>query len=268
MTDRVLSSAATVDPRDPFTATPNTLGLDRPSKAAPRADLRIWFARLTARGPGPKARVGPTGMLTLLAVIGVVAVAATDQVVPATSAHQAQVRIWLASRAAGITALTLLAAQILIGLLLSHPTNKTTWRLSRLIFPWHDTLWLFVLAFAGVHVISIIVDPFAGVGLGGAIVPGLSSYRSAPVALGTLSLYALLVTGVTARWTRILPAGAWLVVHRAGAAIFVVAWAHGLLAGTDSLPLVAWYLVLGVAILAAAAHRLWTSPRGAEVTSR
>ncbi|MDO8485470.1 MAG: hypothetical protein Q7S35_11085 [Candidatus Limnocylindrales bacterium] len=136
--------------------------------------------------------------------------AATDQILPATTAHQAEMRVWLASRAAGFTALGLLTVQIALGLVLSHPTNKSTWRLSRRLFPWHENAWVFVLAFIAAHVVSLIADPYAGVGALGAFVPGLSSYRTAPVALGTLGLWALLVTGATARYTKLLPPGAWL----------------------------------------------------------
>jgi DMSO/TMAO reductase YedYZ heme-binding membrane subunit len=118
---------------------------------------------------------------------------------------------------------------------------------------------VFVLAFVGAHVLSIAVDPFAGVGLGGALVPGLSSYRSTAVALGTLALYALLVTGITARWTRLLPAGAWLSIHRFALVVFALGWSHGLLAGTDSVALVALYVVLASAVGGAAAYRYWVT---------
>jgi predicted ferric reductase len=168
----------------------------------------------------------------------------------------------LGARAAGLVALALLAFQIVVGLVLSHPVNKSTWRLSKRLFPWHENAWLFVLAFLGVHVLSIVVDPFAGVGLGGALVPGLSSYRTAPVAIGTLSLYALLVTGVTARYTKLLPAGAWLTIHRFGIVVFVLGWMHGLMAGSDSLALQAFYVVLGCAVAAAAAYRYWAARPG------
>jgi len=196
-------------------------------------------------------------MIALLAVLGLIAVGATDQIVPATSAHQAQLRVWLASRAAGILALVLLAIQIVIGILLSHPTNKAQWKVSRAVFPWHDSLWLFVLAFVGAHVVSIVIDPYAGVGLAGAIIPGLSAYRSAPVALGSLALDALLVVGLTARFTRLLPRGAWLLIHRAGVGVFLLGWMHGLLAGSDSVALTALYALLGVAVLLATAWRWW-----------
>jgi hypothetical protein len=148
------------------------------------------------------------------AAVGLIVVAATDQILPATTAHQAEMRIWLASRAAGFAALLMLTVQIALGLVLSHPTNKSTWRLSKRLFPWHENAWIFVLAFLSAHVISLVVDPYAGVGVLGAFVPGLSSYRSAPVALGTLALWALLATGATARYTRLLPPGAWLSIHR------------------------------------------------------
>jgi len=222
----------------------------------------------TARSPvvprrsGPSGRLGGATIVALLAIVGIVIVVATDQIVPATSAHQAGVRVWLASRAAGIAALVLLAFQIVVGLVLSHPVNKSTWKLSRRLFPWHENVWFFVLGFVGVHVASIVVDPFAGVGLTGALVPGLSSYRSAPVALGTLALYALLLTGLTARYTRLLPAGAWLTIHRVGVAVFVVGWMHGLLAGTDSLAVVTLYVALGCAVSGAAAYRYWVTRQG------
>ena len=200
--------------------------------------------------------------MAAIAVIGILIVIATDQVVPATSDHQARLRIWLASRAAGLLSLVLLAFQIVLGLVLSHPINKTTWKLSKRLFPWHENIWLFVLTFLAAHIVSIVLDPYAGVGVVGALVPGLSSYRSAPVAIGTLSLYALLVTGITARYTKLLPAGAWLTIHRVGIVVFVLGWMHGLLAGTDSMALVSLYTILGCAVGGAAAYRYWVTRLG------
>lgn len=200
--------------------------------------------------------------LAAIAIVGIVLVFATDQIVPASSEHQAQLRIWLASRAAGLVALVLLAFQIIVGLVLSHPVNKATWKLSKRLFPWHENVWLFILGFLAAHIVSIILDPFAGVGLAGAVVPGLSGYRSTPVAIGTLSLYALLLTGLTARYTKFLPAGAWLTIHRIAIVVFVLGWMHGILAGTDSMALVAVYTTLGCAVCGAAAYRYWMTRQG------
>ncbi len=219
-------------------------------------------ATTTVRRSGRPGRLGGGTFVAAIALVGIVIVMATDQVVPASSGHQAQLRIWLASRAAGLVSLVLLAFQIVVGLVLSHPVNKTTWKLSKRLFPWHENVWLFVLGFLAAHIISILLDPYAGVSLAGAFVPGLSSYRSAPVAIGTLSLYALLLTGLTARYTKLLPAGAWLTIHRVGIVVFVLGWMHGLLAGTDSIALIALYVALGCAVGGAAAYRYWVTRQG------
>jgi sulfoxide reductase heme-binding subunit YedZ len=231
-------------------------GQATPIARQPPSTVRVGAARPKS-GPAYRLTIGP--MLAVGAVVGLVIIAATDQILPATSTHQAEMRIWLASRAAGFTALGLLTVQIVLGLVLSHPTNKSTWRLSKRLFPWHENAWVFVLAFLAAHVVSLIVDPYAGVGVVGALVPGLSTYRSAPVALGTLGLWALLVTGATARYTKLLPPGAWLSIHRLSLLVFVLAWTHGLLAGTDSALLLAFYVTTGGLVLAAGAYRYWVS---------
>jgi len=222
------------------------------------------------RRSSPPFRLSGRGAVMLGAVIALVLVYATDQIVPATSERQAELRIWLAARATGIAAFLLLTFQVALGLVLSHPTNKSTWKLSKRIFPWHEHLWVFVIAFLLVHIVSIVLDPYAGVGLGGAFIPGLSSYRSSPVALGTMALYAFLLTAITARYTRLLPAGMWLSIHRLALVVWGLSWLHGILAGTDSDPLRPMYVASGLAVVAAGAYRYWASRQGRPtfITSR
>jgi sulfoxide reductase heme-binding subunit YedZ len=210
-------------------------------------------------GGGPPLRLSGRSLIVLVAVVGLIAIAATGEIVPPTTERQADVRGWLAARATGFTVLVLIAVQVALGLVLSHPTNKSTWKLSKRLFPWHENAWVFVLAFLALHIVSLVVDPYAGVGVGGALIPGLSSYRSAPVALGTLGLYALLVTGLTARYTRLLPAGAWLSIHRLSLGVFVLSWMHGALSGTDTLGFGWLYGLTGASVLGAAAYRYWVS---------
>lgn len=208
----------------------------------------------------PRARSNRLGLPTLLVLAAVAALAVvftTDQVLPATSAHQAQLRVWLGSRAAGLVALLLMSFQVVVGLVLSHPTNKSTWRLSKLLFPWHEHAWVFTLAFVAVHGITMAVDRYANVGWLGALVPGLSEFRTVPVALGTLATYALLITGITARVTRLLPTGWWLKLHRVSLGVLVLAWAHGMLAGTDTFDAVLVYGGSFAAVTLAAAYRYW-----------
>lgn len=213
----------------------------------------------TPRRAGLPFRLSGRGTVILLTILAIVAIYATDQIAPATSDRQAQLRIWLAARAGGIVTFLLLTFQICLGLILSHPTNKSTWKLSKRIFPWHEHIWVFVLAFLVVHIVSIVLDPYAKVTVVGALLPGLSEYRSSAVAIGTMALYAFLVTAITARYTKLLPTGMWLKIHRLSLVVWVLAWLHSVLAGTDSGELGALYVVTGLAVVLSGAYRYWAS---------
>ena len=104
--------------------------------AAPSRAQRTSAMRLT----------GPV-VLVLGALLGLLVVFATDQIVPAASQYQAQMRLWLAARATGLTAYVLLTILVVLGLVLSHPVNQSTWKLSKRLFPWHENLFVFVVAF-------------------------------------------------------------------------------------------------------------------------
>ena len=214
-------------------------------------------------------RISGRTFVVLAALVVLAVIYATGQIAPAETDYQAQMRVWLAARATGIAALILLTLQVSLGLLLSHPTNQATWRLSRRVFPWHEHLLLFTSSLIAVHIVSLVIDPHAGVGVGGALIPGLSEYRSSAVALGTLATYALIVTAVTARYTRLLPAGIWLRLHRLSLVVLVLSWMHGMLAGTDSGALQPLYVGSFGLVVAAAAHRYWVSrrARGADLTA-
>jgi predicted ferric reductase len=217
------------------------------------------MAPATQARTGPPIRLSARGAIIFIGLIGLVTLYATDQIVPATSDRQAELRFWLAARASGIVAFLLLTLQIVLGLVLSHPTNRSTWNLSKRIFPWHDHLWVFVMAFLIAHIVSLVIDPKSGVSIGAVVIPGLSEYRSSPVAIGTFALYAFLVTAITARWTQLLPRGAWLSLHRLALLIFVMAWMHGVLAGTDTSSLGPMYIGAGLLVVFAGAYRYWAS---------
>jgi sulfoxide reductase heme-binding subunit YedZ len=196
----------------------------------------------------------------LAAVFGLVVIAVTGQIAPAASAHEADLRIWLAARATGLAAFALLTVDIAAGIFLAHPSQRSFQQAKR-VYPWHALLWVFTLAFLVVHVVALVVDRYAGVGIVGAIVPGLSTYRTVPVALGTLALDALLITALTARFATRLPAGLWLRLHRFALVVWILAWVHGLLAGTDTPELIGFYTVAGGSVCAAALLRYWARGR-------
>jgi sulfoxide reductase heme-binding subunit YedZ len=197
------------------------------------------------------------GVTILVAFLGLALLAVSGGWAAAVDAKTADMRLWLGSRAAGIVAYLLVTMLALFGLLLSHPANKVEWKASKHLFPWHKHLAFFTLAFIAAHVITIVLDPFAGVGAFGWLVPGLSSYRTVPVALGTLGLVALLLTGLTARFTNLLGPGRWLAIHRVALVAFGLAWVHGALSGTDTRALLPIYAVTGSLVVLLAASRYW-----------
>jgi predicted ferric reductase len=204
-------------------------------------------------------RVSPATLVALGAVAALVMLGVTDQVLPAADPRTTELRPWIAARALGITAYLVLGFQVALGLILSHPRNTAEWRKTRQVFPWHEMTTVFTMAFLALHVALLAVDPFAKVGVIGALVPGYSEYRPVAVGIGSVALYAMLFTAVTAKWTRLLPAGWWLKVHRLSAVAFLLAWVHAILAGTDGSALLPLYLVTGLPILAGVAHRWWTA---------
>lgn len=204
-------------------------------------------------------RVSAATLIAIGAVAALVALGVTDQILPATDPHTIQVRGWVAARALGVAAYLLLTIEVGLGLVLSHPRNTSEWRLTKQVFPWHEMIAVFTGAFLALHVTLLAIDPYANVGVVGALVPGMSAYRSPAVAIGSIALYALIVTAITAKWTRLLPSGWWLRIHRVAAVVFLLTWIHAVLAGTDGGALTPLYLATGLPILAAVAHRWWTA---------
>jgi len=204
-------------------------------------------------------RVSAVTLIAIGAIAALVAIGVTDQVIPAVDARTMSLRPWIAARAMGVTAYLLLTFEVALGLVLSHPRNTAEWRRTKQVFPWHEMVTVFTGAFLVLHVALLAVDPFANVGVVGALVPGYSAYRPVAVGLGSIALYALILTAVTAKWTRLLPAGWWLRIHRVAAGAFLLAWVHAVLSGTDGGALLPLYLVTGALILAGVGHRWWTA---------
>jgi len=204
-------------------------------------------------------RVSGPVLIAIGAICALVVLGVTDQVLPATDPRTADLRPWIAARAMGVTAYLLLTLEVALGLVLSHPRNTAEWRKTKQVFPWHEMVTVFLGAFLALHVTLLAIDPYAKVGIIGAFVPGFSEFRPVAVGIGSVALYALIFTAVTAKWTRLLPSGWWLKVHRFTVVVFLMTWIHAVLAGTDGGALLPLYLATGLPILAGVAHRWWTA---------
>ena len=170
------------------------------------------------------------------------------------SKHQASV--WILGRAAGITSYLLMFALVAFGLMLSHPWRTRFRRPSagtRIRI--HASFAVFTLAFMVLHVVVLVMDSYAGVGIRGAFIPLASSYRPVPVTLGLIGAYAGLLAGLTAALAGRLTWRIWWPVHKVSALSLVLVWLHGVLAGSDSLSLRAMYFGTGAVLLLLAASR-------------
>lgn len=144
--------------------------------------------------------------------------------------------LWFLARAAGFVAL--LSASLTVALGAAGSSSRGDGRIVTQLV--HRSAAVVTLAMLGLHAILLITDRYVAVSLPGALVPFTAGYRAFALGLGTLALYAFAVAAATgaARGRLAASAGAaraWRAVHVSAYAAWVLAMAHGLLAGTDTL---------------------------------
>jgi len=170
--------------------------------------------------------------------------------------------LWYTTRATGVVALLLLTLTVTLGV-------AGTARLETQVVPrvvrsgLHRNVSLLAVAFVAAHVLTTVLDPYAGIGFISAVIPFSSAYRPLWLSLGIIAFDMLLALVISSLIRTRLPYRAWRAVHWLAYACWPVALWHGLGTGTDSrLP---WLLLLDavcVLVVAAAVYwRLQLSPR-------
>lgn len=169
---------------------------------------------------------------------------------------------WILGRGLGIAAYLSLAALTALGLWLRHPmAQRWQWPAPTTRIRLHAVLAAATVSLVLGHVVALVLDAFAGVGALGAVVPGASGFRPFAVALGTVSLYLAVLVGGSAALAGRLTGRVWRPIHVVASFVFALAWAHGLLAGSDAARLRLMYAVTGglVAFLAVTRRLVPTS---------
>jgi sulfoxide reductase heme-binding subunit YedZ len=168
--------------------------------------------------------------------------------------------IWLTARTAGLLALTLLTATTCLGVLAFRSGGAGQRYAAQYVHRLTASLGLGALV---LHVVTIVADSYAHVGLTGAIVPFTAGYRPTWVGLGTIAGYlVLIVAALGFARGRLAGSGgwaqAWRAVHALAYAAWVLAVAHGFASGTDSGRPWARFVYLGclVAVGASVAARV------------
>jgi predicted ferric reductase len=149
--------------------------------------------------------------------------------------------VWYAARAGGLVAFVLLTLATLAGLLLAGRAQTKRWPRFA-VEDVHRYLGLLTGIFIWLHVLVLLVDSYLPFSLAQLAVPGLSSYRPLPTALGVVGAELLLALAITNRFRRRLPYAFWRRAHYVNFAVWALSLAHGVTAGADGDT--AWALAL------------------------
>jgi predicted ferric reductase len=172
---------------------------------------------------------------------------------------------WYVARSGGIVAWALASLAVVGGLQLSTRLVKRpapAWMLDV-----HRFLGGLSVVFVGVHLLGLALDDFIGFQPVDFLVPFMSSYKPAAVALGVVAMYLLLAVEITSLLMRRLSRRTWHAVHLTSFVVFVIGTVHGLTAGTDrhnALFQWACLLTAGVVLLMTLV-RVWSPRREARI---
>ena len=140
---------------------------------------------------------------------------------------------WIASRAAGVTAMLAVSVSVLIGLLMSTKILRRP-RLTRTLRSIHEHAALAGLVAIAVHGLTLLGDPWLRPGLTGLVVPFTMAYRPVYTGLGVVAALLALVLGLSFYARRRIGARLWRKAHRWTLAVYLLGVVHTLGAGTDA----------------------------------
>jgi sulfoxide reductase heme-binding subunit YedZ len=164
---------------------------------------------------------------------------------------------WYFTRAAGLIALILLSATVVLGIIASIGWTAERWPrfVSQTL---HRNLSLFCITLVALHVVTTVADGYVPIGLASAVIPFLTPYRPLWVGMGAVTFDLLLTVAITSGLRRRIGVRAWRGVHYLAYVCWPIAVLHGLGSGTDArLPLAIFINVVCIAsVVGAVAWRL------------
>ena len=140
--------------------------------------------------------------------------------------------LWYLSRATGIVSLCLLTIVMALGVGTSTRAGGR-FLLRFEVAELHRRLSLLAVVFVALHVTSTVVDAYVPTGLLSAVVPGVSPYKTWPVALGALAVDCMLAVVATSLLRSRIPATAWRAVHWLSYLFWPIALLHTVVIGSD-----------------------------------
>src|SRR6202140_400442 len=139
---------------------------------------------------------------------------------------------WGLARVAGLSSYAALAIALVTGIALR--TAVLDWlgsnRALRSLHEFTTVLWI---PLAVLHLLSLLLDTTARVGLLDLVIPFHSSYGTLAIGLGALSVDLLILVTVSAFLKRRMNKSLWQWLHRLAYVAFALIFLHAVLSGTD-----------------------------------
>jgi methionine sulfoxide reductase heme-binding subunit len=151
--------------------------------------------------------------------------------------------LWYLGRGSGVIALVLLTVVLGLGIVV-HTRLAPTGVIRMVAMRLHDSAALLAVGFVVVHVLSLLLDPYAQLRLLDLVLPFVNQRDPLWIGLGTLAFDLIVVVVGTSLARRHLSRRLWRAVHWCAYALWPAAFLHAVGAGTDSaitvwMPLVA-----------------------------
>lgn len=179
---------------------------------------------------------------------------------------------WILARASGLTAYVLITLSMLAGLVIkSRPFGRAVKPAS--VVDVHRFLTVLALGAVAIHAAALVLDSTVHISLAALLVPGLAAYRPLWTGLGVVAADLAVLIWISFPLRKRIGTRAWRKLHWFTYAVFALATAHGLLAGTDSAQPWAFDLYLG-AVGTVAFATAWrglvrpTRPRASKAPAR
>lgn len=152
--------------------------------------------------------------------------------------------LWYLARGSGLVSLVLLTVTVVLGV--ATRAGAPAFGLPRFaVTAVHRSASLLCVTFLAVHVITLVLDPYAQIRLVDTVLPFGSGYRPFWVGLGTVAFDLVVALVITSLLRARLGPRTWRAVHWAAYAAWPVAVWHGLGAGSDAGEPWTWVIVGG-----------------------
>jgi methionine sulfoxide reductase heme-binding subunit len=138
---------------------------------------------------------------------------------------------WYMIRATGIVSYLLLYFSVILGLY-SQVQKKRKQKAAVPLFL-HEAVsnWAFILVLG--HIGFLLIDSYISFNWAEVLVPFQTDYKPLPMAMGTISLYLLLMTIVTSKARKKIGYQKWRKLHALNPILYILVTLHGLFIGTD-----------------------------------